>query len=125
MLLSAPKFFNLKEIEKGTVLVERGKLVKEDISEKYGNRQFYFMDEDKQLKCLNGGQLAYIVDQHNLADGKKEVKITFDGKTKLDSGKYAGKEANQYIIELVNEDAVMSAPVVETPTNTQDADALE
>lgn len=124
MLLTAPQFFNLNETEKGTVLVNRGKLVKEDISETYGNRQFYFMDEDKKLKGLSGGQLAYIVDQYNLGDGKKEVKIVFDGKVKLESGKYAGKSANQFIVELVNEDEVMGSPA-ETPVVESNPDALE
>ena len=134
MLLSAPVYFNYKEINKGTVLVNRGKLVKEDISERFGNRQFFFMDEDKKLKCVNGGQIAYIVDQHNLADGKKEVKITYDGKVKLENGKYAGKEANQFLVELVNEDEVFGNPdplnaesikAVQDAMTTQDSNELE
>lgn len=124
MLLSAPQYFNLKETDKGTVLVERAKLVKEDVSERFGNRQFYFMDQDKKLKCLSGGQLAYVIDTHNIGDGKKEVKITYDGTVKLENGKYKGEESHQFLVELLNEDAMAPEPV-ESNANSQDADALE
>jgi len=124
MLLSAPKYFNLKETEKGTVLVNRGVLVKEDMSEKYDNvRQFYFqdLDDNNALKCLNGGQLSYIVDLHNI-DKSKEVKIVYNGTTEIQNGKYAGQNAHQFGVELLNADAVATQePVVET-TN---ADELE
>jgi len=103
MLLTAPKYFNLKETEKGTVLVEKGFLVREDIGERYGNRQFYFQDEVReQLVCLSGGSLAYIIDTYNLNKTKK-VKISYDGTKNLESGKFKGKESHQFKVELVED----------------------
>lgn len=124
MLLSAPKYFNLKETNPGTVLVENGVLVKEDISEKYGNRQFYFMDKaDGQLKCLSGGSLNYVVDLHNLQETKMAVKITYDGMTTLESGKYAGKEAHQFKVEA--DDSYMESMTGENAINAQEVKAVQ
>jgi len=104
MLLTAPKFFNLKEIAKNTVLVEDGILVDEKISEKFGNRQFYFMDRaDDQLKCIGGNQLAYIVDTHNLGDKTKAVKVTFKGIEKMKTGNFKGKDVNNFAVELIED----------------------
>ncbi len=111
-LLSAPKYFKLKETAPGTVLVHRGRLQKEDISQKYGNRQFYFYDEeDRKLKCLSGGSLNYIMDLYEI-DKTKEVKITYMGMDTVENGKFAGNEAHQFEMELVGEDD--EAPVTET-----------
>lgn len=104
-LLTAPKYFKLKETKPGTVLVESGRLQKEDVSEKFGNRQFYFYDNaDSQLKCLSGGSLNYIVDMHSI-DKSKEVKITYAGTQMVENGKFAGNEAHQFEVELLSEDA--------------------
>jgi len=112
-LLTPPKFFKLGELEAGTVLVENGFLQKEAISEKYGNRQFYFFDKsDSQLKCLSGGSLAYIVDEYGL-DKNTDVKITYNGMSKVTTGKYAGKESHQFKVESTEDDTetVASEPV--------------
>lgn len=123
MLLSAPKYFNLKETNPGTVLVTDGVLVKEEISEKYGNRQFFFMDNaDGQLKCLSGGSLNYVVDLYNLAETRTPVKITYDGTKKLETGKYKGKEAHQFKVETDQPVEATPTPTVETEANP---DALE
>lgn len=127
MLLSAPKYFNLKETEKGTVLVHKGILVKEDVGETYGNRQFYFMDKaDGQLKCLSGGSLNYIVDLHKLGETKLEVKITYNGAKKLEDGKYKGKTAHQFIVEA-EDDQVQSVVEEVKPqvVESNDPDDLE
>ena len=120
-LLSAPTYFNLKKTKLGTVLVERGTLVKEDMSTKYQNvRQFYFQDDaDNKLKCLTGGSLAYIVDLHNI-DSSKVVKISYNGTEVVQNGIFEGKEAHQFIVELL-EDNSKPAPKVDT----SNADALE
>ena len=119
-LLSAPTYFNLKETKPGTVLITSGVLVKEDMSTKYDNcRQFYFQDSDNKLKCLTGGSLAYIIDLHSI-DKNKVVKITYDGSEKVSNGKFAGKSAHQFEVDLL-EDNTPSAPSV----NEVDANGLE
>ena len=105
-LLQAPKYFKLQETEPGTVLVRKGTLVKEDVSVRFGNRQFYFFDQDdRKLKCLSGGSLAYIIDLHEL-DKTKLVKITYAGMSKVENGKFAGKDSHQFEVELVGEESL-------------------
>lgn len=120
-LLTAPTYFKLKETKPGTVLVERGTLVKEDMSKKYQNvRQFYFQDDaDNKLKCLTGGSLAYVVDLHEI-DSSKVVKVTYNGTEEIENGKFAGNEAHQFAVELL-EDNSKPAP----KADTSNADALE
>ena len=103
-LLTPPKFFKLGELEAGTVLVENGFLQKEEKSERFGNRQFYFFDKaDSQLKCLSGGSLAYIVDEYGL-DKTTDVKITYNGMSKVENGKFAGKMSHQFKVESMEEE---------------------
>lgn len=122
-LLQAPTYFNLKETNKGTVLVESGRLVKEDVSKQYGNRQFYFEDSaDSKLKCLSGGSLAYIVDLHSL--GKQdEVKITYNGTEEITNGKFAGKSSHQFLVEKLNDD--VEETTTEDSPKDFDANSLE
>lgn len=116
-LLTAPKYFKLKETKPGTVLVNRGRLTKEDVSQKFGNRQFYFYDEeDRTLKCLSGGSLNYIVDLHDI-NKSKEVKITYLGMDTVENGKFAGNEAHQFEVELLGEDTPSSS--IPTPETTE------
>jgi hypothetical protein len=104
MLLTAPKYFKLKETKIGTVLVEDGVFVKEETSKKYGNPQYYFMDRaDRKLKCLSGGQIGYIMDTHNIYDYKDGIKITYAGMEKIENGDFKGSEAHQFEIELLGE----------------------
>ena len=104
ILLSAPKYFKLETTEKGTKLVSNGYLEKIGISEKYGNEQFYFREETGGLVCLNGGQIKYAVNTHNL-DDTKLLDITYDGTEVMTNGKFKGKNAHQFIIELNGERA--------------------
>jgi hypothetical protein len=102
-LLTAPIYFNLKETTKGTVLVNNGSWVREEMSTRYDNvRQHYFMDEDGKLKCITGGSANYIIDQHNLTTGQK-VKITYDGTAEIQNGKFAGIQAHQFLFEALDD----------------------
>ena len=102
MRLTAPTYFNLQKTEKGTVLVTRGLIKEEIISEKFGNKQYLIHDlEDNKMKCLGGGSLVYIVEMHNLVNSGKEISITYDGTVAMESGKFAGKAAHQFIVDLV------------------------
>ena len=110
-ILSAPVYFKLADLKtgklltpKGTVLVHRGRLIKEEVSKKFGNRQFYFKDAaDGKVKCVSGGQLAYIIDQHSL-DKTKEVKITYMGLETVSKGTMEGKDCHQFEVDLLNEE---------------------
>lgn len=128
MLLQAPTYFKLKETKPGTVLIHRGVLKKEDISQRYGNRQFYFYDHhDGKLKCLSGGSLNYIIDLHNI-DGSMELKVTYLGMEQVENGKFAGNDAHQFEVELLNEEASSekvageSAPQTEVSESTNPDD---
>jgi hypothetical protein len=112
-LLTAPVYFKLKETEKGTVLVEDGIWKKEEISEKYGNRQHYFMDSsDEKLKCISGGSANFIIDNHNLTEGQR-VKITYDGTETIENGKFAGNNAHQFKFELLEDAPAIAKEAVE------------
>lgn len=119
-LLSAPIYFKLAEVEKGTVLVEDGTWTKEQVSEKYGNLQHYFTDKsDGKLKCISGGSANYLIDTYDLRDGKR-VKITYDGTSTMENGKFAGKEAHQFkfeAIEDVNAEAIKEVQDAMQETN--------
>lgn len=121
MLLTAPKYFNLTETEKGTVLVKSGALVREDIGERYGNRQFYFQDEEnEELVCLSGGSLAYLIDTYNLNKTKK-VRITYDGTKELETGKFKGKASHQFKVELLED--TEASNVVEDAASSEAVEA--
>lgn len=120
MLLQAPTFFKLAETKPGTVLVERGVLKKEDVSERFGNRQFYFHDKgDGKLKCLSGGSLAYLIDLHGIND-HMELKIVYAGTETVENGKFAGKEAHQFEVELLNEGELDAAKIKEVQDNMEE-----
>ena len=123
MLLSTPTYFKLKETEPGTVLIEKGVFQKEDISAKYGNRQFYFYDEnDSKLKCISGGQFNYIFDMHSI-DASKVIKVTYAGEEAIQNGKFAGSSAHQFDVEMVEERAAVVKPqVVSEPVEADDLD---
>ena len=71
-----------------------------------------------ERKCLNGaGQLNYCMEQ--LSEGDV-CKIVFKGKVMLETGKMAGKEANQF--DVFVED---SAPVKKVEDVASDLDGLE
>ena len=124
-LLTAPVYFKLKETQKGTVLVEDGLWMKEEISEKFGNRQHYFMDKaDNKLKCISGGQANYIIDTHNLTQGQR-VKITYDGTESISNGKFAGSDAHQFLFELVEEATDVKKEAVAEVTKSNSEESLD
>ena len=117
--MTAPKYFKYSELDEDFVFFERGKYLETTINSKYGTPQHLFEDLDtNERKCLNGaGQLNYNMDQ--LSEGDV-CKIVFKGKITLETGKMAGKEANQFDV-YVEESA---KPTIK-PTETVDLNGLE
>ena len=123
-LLSAPKYFKLKETDPGTVLVKEGVYKKTEKSEKYGNDQYYFLDRaDKKLKCLSGGSLGAIIRNNDLNVGSsaKPVEIIYQGSEVMDSGDFKGQKAHQFEVNPVGwgvEDEVEAADNVADTSDT-------
>lgn len=62
--------------------------------EKYDTLKHFLRQDDGSFKVINGsGQLNFIMSK--IAPGTK-IRVVFEGKKKLDSGKFKGTEANQW-----------------------------
>tara|TARA_R110002110_G_scaffold37866_1_gene124492 strand:+ start:475 stop:834 length:360 start_codon:yes stop_codon:yes gene_type:complete len=117
--MSAPKYYKYTELESGFAFFERGRYLETTINAKYGNPQHLFEDLDTgERKCLNGaGQLNYFVDQMSEGD---ICKIVFKGKVLLESGKMAGKEANQFEVYAEDHVTMSNVDVQEEMTNSNE-----
>lgn len=61
---------------------------------KFGTLKHSLRQEDGSLKIVNGsGQLNFVME--SIAKGEK-IRIVFEGKKKLESGKFMGTMANQW-----------------------------
>ena len=103
-LLAAPKYFNLRKTEVDTVLVTEGIFKKTEMSEKYGNPQYYFLDRaDKKLKCISGGALGAIIKNNDLSvnASNKPVQIIYKGEEVMESGDFKGQKAHQFEVNPV------------------------
>lgn len=116
-LVSAPKYYKYSELDAGFVFFERGRYLETTIDAKYGNPKHMFEDLDTgERKCLNGaGQLNWSIDQ--LSEGTV-CKVVFKGKVTLESGRMAGKEANQFDVYV--EDTPPMKKVENTTTDSLD-----
>jgi len=103
-LLAAPKYFKLRETAVDTVLVKEGVFRKTEISAKYGNPQYLFLDRaDGKMKCLSGGSLGAIIKNNDLADNAKNkpVEIIYKGEEVMDSGDFKGQKAHQFEVNPI------------------------
>ncbi len=103
-LLAAPKYFKLRETAVDTVLVKEGVFRKTEISAKYGNPQYYFLDRaDGKMKCLSGGSLGAIIHHNVIAyNGKyKPIEIIYKGEAVMESGDFKGQKAHQFEVNPV------------------------
>jgi len=126
-LLAAPKYFKLRETAVDTVLVKEGIYKKTEISEKYGNPQYYFLDRsDKKLKCLSGGSLGAILKNNDITvnSASKPIEIVYKGEEVMESGDFKGQKAHQFEVNAVGgwDEAVEDPEEIatETPTDLND-----
>lgn len=133
-LLAAPKYFKLRETAVDTVLVKEGIFRKTEISKKYGNPQYYFLDRaDGKLKCLSGGSLGAIIRNNDLDVNPKTkpVEIIYKGEEVMESGDFKGQKAHQFEVNPVGwgiedlDEEVEAAPQTEAAAPSQSNDSLD
>lgn len=97
------KYFKYSECNKGDVLVDGGTYLGTEQG-KFGI--VHLFDVAGETYVLNSaGQLNYHLDK--IATGTK-CRIVYDGKTKLTKGTMAGKDANQFIVQV--DDGLATTP---------------
>jgi hypothetical protein len=120
-------YFKYAECKKGDTLVSEG-LYAGPEEGKYGI-QHIFKQKDGKVICLNAsGHLNWLIDNHGFQGMLCNIK--FDGEVILHSGKYAGKPAYNFELEIdedyVDESpraaakAATPAPYVPTPAEIED-----
>lgn len=96
--LGLPRYLT-DDIEAGTKIVTAGEYGGFTVSPKYNNKQHSFHEIGGDHVILSGGQLDWRLDQGDLREGNV-YDVTFDGRTKLEKGKWSGSEAKQYSLAL-------------------------
>jgi len=101
------KYFKYTECEAGQVLVTGTYLGR--TPNKFGKDNFDFEPLDGgPIVCLNhAGQLETRIEQY--VDVGDTVRVTFLGKQKIEKGTWAGKEANQFEVEVAEKELDVEA----------------
>lgn len=93
------KYFKYAECEQGQVLVE-GKFVGAVPSRFQGNN-YEFRPEQGPIVSLNhSGHLKYLIETY-VKEGDL-CRVIYDGKTTIEKGAMAGKEAHQFKVEVAD-----------------------
>jgi len=95
--LGVPKYFKYSELEGGEQLVAKGEFV--GVTEgKFGNQYNFREIESGAHVVLNkAGAFEWRIENGHMVEGEV-FDIYFEGKELIESGDYAGKEANQFKI---------------------------
>jgi hypothetical protein len=111
------RYVKYTQCKKGDVLVKNGTYVKSEENKMYGGLNHLFREEeDGVITVLNkSGKLDWLIQTH-LQPGSK-CRITYQGKSVVSKGKFAGRDANDFSLE-VDEGAFDSA-VAATTTATK------
>lgn len=98
------KFYDFSTLPASTVVVENGVYIGAKKSIQFDNNTHFFREQAGSKVGLSGGQLDWLVDEGELVVGQR-YRVTFGGKKQLETGKYKGKEANTFIVDL-DEDSI-------------------
>jgi len=98
----AKRYFKYAECEKGQILVNNGRYIR-DFQGKFGI-QHELMDDDGVITVLNSaGQLNWLIDTYvQVGD---HIRIAYDGMSVLEAGPMKGKDAHNFKVHDMSEES--------------------
>jgi hypothetical protein len=115
------KYWKLKETPVGTVLAQ-GTYMGSQTNPVYEQSVNHLIrNEDDVVVVLSGGHLDYQIQSNNIQKGDK-LQVSYLGTTKVEKGKFKGKEAHQFDIALPE---VMEQMLPPTEGNSIDLSDLD
>lgn len=133
--MGIPKYFKYNDCKDGDVLVQKGEFL--GVTQgKFGNQYNFLQLDDNQHVVLNkAGSIEWRINQNHIREGDV-MDITFGGKEKMESGSFAGKDANTFTFAKYEDEELPEAFVskrnaktakapVSTPKSNEALDSLE
>jgi len=102
--LGLPRYLE-KDTPEGTKVVTAGEYSGYTVDAKYNSKQHNFFEIGGDHVILNGGALNWREEQGQLVRGQV-YDITYEGKSAIEKGKWAGNEAKQYKIAVYSKKEV-------------------
>ena len=94
------KYPKYTEAQKGDILVKSG-TYKGTREGKFGTLHDFIQEDGQQVTLNSAGQLDWLLENHAPLGSK--CNVIFQGKVKLTTGTFAGKEANQFELQVDDE----------------------
>lgn len=108
--MGLPKYFKYSELNGGEKLVVMGEFIG-STEGKYGAQHNFIELQTGQHVVLNkAGGLDWRIEKGHIFEGGV-YDVTYDGKEKLEKGKFAGKDANKFKIAQYNDEELVEAGV--------------
>lgn len=115
------KYFKYSECTKGDVLVDGGTFIGSEEG-KYGIQHLF--DVGGETVCLNSAaQLNQCIDTKVKAGDK--VRIVYDGKITLAKGPMAGKDCNQFVVQVARDADTVEKRTIPAPTAETTVGAIQ
>lgn len=105
------KYPKYSEAKKGDVLVNSG-IYKGSTEGKFGTLHNFVQDDGQAVTLSKSGQLDWLLENH--APVGTKCNVIYDGKVTLTKGTFAGKPANQFILQV--DDTQFAPPSSVAPT---------
>ncbi|TXH10667.1 MAG: hypothetical protein E6R04_04860 [Spirochaetes bacterium] len=105
--LGLPKYLDAKNTPAGTRLVHMGEYTG-TVQGKFGDQHSFVQLADGQQWILSGGALNWRAKNGDLVEGKV-YDVVFQGKGKMDKGKFAGKDVNNYALAVYSDEELVAS----------------